>query len=575
MEDVFWWLVALAFVLGLLFTFVFMLRRVTREAPVTQSIGVAAAKFAGEKSGSESATAKVAVGEESGAASARAGADRSGPSGSTINGKAVWLRDEKTAERDVLPVDGRPFVQFRGFDASSPRREIGSWVIAAAAFMLIAFRQDYVLPYVPLNLSPARFVLFTAAVLFIFTRLAGQQSRYRLGALGPILSIYALSVLVAYAATTTRPTPPPNVDPMVVREILIIFVVFFCCTVIHGYAGLTRVIKGLIAGAVVSAVLAILASFTGFEAATMLRHPGLRNLTPLSFNVDDLFRMGMVRPQASASHPLELACVLTTILPLALGLTLSLRAAGKRWWPWAVATAIVVAAITVGLSRSGMIGMFVAVAAMACNWPIRRTLSMLAVVGGIVTVGLVFQVPVLTAYLSIFGAPDSSVMHRAAVTSAFPFDILPFGRMGIDNEQFGGDGIVPDNQYLKTLAEMGVFGLLTYLMLVGTTLALAFLAFRNARNRANTQLPADAAHLFLGIAASFSAYAVVSIFLDTAGFVQMWTTMWLLIAIAAVAFRISRMPDGKVAVANNPRQDVSQVGMTAMARESNGNNHHI
>ena len=96
-------------------------------------------------------------------------------------------------------------------------------------------------------------------------------------------------------------------------------------------------------------------------------------------------------------------------------------------------------------------------------------------------------------------------------------------------------------------------------MLVGTALALAFLAFRNARNRANTQLPAAAAHLFLGIAASISAFAVVSIFLDTAGFLQIWTTMWLLIAMSAVAFRISRRPDGQVAGANNAAADVSQV----------------
>ena len=40
MEDVNWWLMALAFVLGLLLTFAFMIRRVTREVPITQSIGV-------------------------------------------------------------------------------------------------------------------------------------------------------------------------------------------------------------------------------------------------------------------------------------------------------------------------------------------------------------------------------------------------------------------------------------------------------------------------------------------------------------------------------------------------------
>ena len=38
--DVNWWLMALAFVLGLLLTFALMIRRVTREVPITETVGV-------------------------------------------------------------------------------------------------------------------------------------------------------------------------------------------------------------------------------------------------------------------------------------------------------------------------------------------------------------------------------------------------------------------------------------------------------------------------------------------------------------------------------------------------------
>ena len=40
MNDVNWWLMALAFVLGLALTFALMIRRVTREVPVSESVGV-------------------------------------------------------------------------------------------------------------------------------------------------------------------------------------------------------------------------------------------------------------------------------------------------------------------------------------------------------------------------------------------------------------------------------------------------------------------------------------------------------------------------------------------------------
>jgi O-antigen ligase len=344
----------------------------------------------------------------------------------------------------------------------------------------------------------------------------------------------------------TRPITAPNLDQVMIREILLIGSFLFCFIVIHGYVGLTRVIKGLVAGGVVSSVVAIVASLTGSESAPQLRLPGLVKTAPLYFTSDDMFREGMVRAQGSASHPLELACVLTIIFPLALSLTLSLRATGKRWWPWAVATALVVGGIVVSVSRSGAIGLIVALAVMACYWPIRRTLAMLAAGSAVLAVGVVLQAPAVTGYLAIFGA-DRSVEQRVAVTSALPFDISLFGTYGL-----GVGRQVPrnpaaeiptlDDQYLKVLAEQGVLGLVAYVALVGTTLAVAFLAFKNARNRVNAQLPQESAPLFLGIAASFAAYAVVTFFLDAAGFLQIWTTMWLLIAIAAVAYRISRRP---------------------------------
>ena len=42
MGDVNWWLMALAFALGLLLTFAMMIRKVTREVPVTHTVSAAA-----------------------------------------------------------------------------------------------------------------------------------------------------------------------------------------------------------------------------------------------------------------------------------------------------------------------------------------------------------------------------------------------------------------------------------------------------------------------------------------------------------------------------------------------------
>ena len=146
-------------------------------------------------------------------------------------------------------------------------------------------------------------------------------------------------------------------------------------------------------------------------------------------------------------------------------------------------------------------------------------------------------------YLSIFGA-DRSVEQRAAVATALPFDISWFGNLGLATIVSTPAAVVPtlDDQYLSVLAKMGVLGLVAYLILVVTTLTLAFVAFKNVRKRRSVQVPAEANQLFLGIAASVSAYVAVSVFLDTAGFLQIWTLTWLLIALSAIAYRITRPP---------------------------------
>jgi hypothetical protein len=72
MGDANWWLIGLAFVLGLLLTFALTIRRVTREVPVSSPTRAAAAGGAAaagaaesktEKSGSESETSEDARGD--------------------------------------------------------------------------------------------------------------------------------------------------------------------------------------------------------------------------------------------------------------------------------------------------------------------------------------------------------------------------------------------------------------------------------------------------------------------------------------------------------------------------------
>ncbi len=126
MQHINWWLMAAGFVLGLVLTFAFMIRRVKREVPVSAALGrggtAGAAKLVGGAAAGAAggaAAAKFAGGHERyGAGSALPGAGGSGPAGWTVKGNEesmlyhtpdspnynrivhdVWFKDEESAQR--------------------------------------------------------------------------------------------------------------------------------------------------------------------------------------------------------------------------------------------------------------------------------------------------------------------------------------------------------------------------------------------------------------------------------------------------------------------------------------------
>ena len=122
MRDVNWWLMTLSFLIGLVLTLGLMVRRVTREVPITHAVsaGVSAAAAAASTL-TGGAAALVASIEDVGAGpfgkgSAKPNADGSGPAGWTVKGNVdsmlyhptdspaysqtiaeVWFFDEETA----------------------------------------------------------------------------------------------------------------------------------------------------------------------------------------------------------------------------------------------------------------------------------------------------------------------------------------------------------------------------------------------------------------------------------------------------------------------------------------------
>ena len=126
MHNLNWWLMALAFLIGLALTLGLMIRKVTREVPITHTVSaglMTGAAAAGASTLTGAAAARIASIDEvpagpHGKGSAKAGADGSGPAGWLIKGNAdsmlfhgpdspayeqtvaeVWFFDEATARQ--------------------------------------------------------------------------------------------------------------------------------------------------------------------------------------------------------------------------------------------------------------------------------------------------------------------------------------------------------------------------------------------------------------------------------------------------------------------------------------------
>jgi len=118
MPELNWWLMVLAFLLGLLLTFAMMIRRVTREVPVTRVAGAAPLKSTVEKADRADRADRILEKEPYGAGSIRVSARAQAPTGYTIKGDKdtgryftvdspeyavteaeVWFADEDSAAK--------------------------------------------------------------------------------------------------------------------------------------------------------------------------------------------------------------------------------------------------------------------------------------------------------------------------------------------------------------------------------------------------------------------------------------------------------------------------------------------
>jgi hypothetical protein len=224
-------------------------------------------------------------------------------------------------------------------------------------------------------------------------------------------------------------------------------------------------------------------------------------------------RDALNRVSGTSVHPIELGTVSAMLLPLAFNLVIydKERRLWRRWLP----ALLILSAIATSVSRSAILACVVSVLPYILLLPPAKRLAALAL-APLAVVGAFVAIPGLVTTLSSFftvGSSDPSIASRV--------DDYPFVERAVALHPWvgqGGGSFVPanaiqilDNQYLKTAIELGLVGLLIFILILLVPAITALTARQALRSD-------EARSLCAGLAGACLAAGVASFTFDSWSF---------------------------------------------------------
>jgi hypothetical protein len=396
--------------------------------------------------------------------------------------------------------------------------------------------------------------------VWALARLTGPASGRAGTVVHRLLLVFAAAFALATVAAALRPMATVEFTAAL-RGIIIVCgwlgVALLVAEGLRSRAQLYSVVRLTVWMGSLLALLGFVQFVTGLDIVNNLQIPGL---TLNSTAVTLYERAGFARVNATTMHAIEFATVLAMVLPLAVGEAL------RRRTPLSVLQALLLAgALPLTVSRSGMLGLVIGLVFTFLVVGRRLRLVLL----GLLPVGVVGFVAVAPGLLGtirdlfLAADTDTSISARTddypAVEAFFhqtpwlgrgPFTFLPAFYRTLDN------------QYLGTLVEGGLIGLVA---LVGLLVVPVVLGLRLAR-----RLPsAEDRVLCAGLAAAFAVAMVLFLTFDAFSFPTAMGILFLLLGLVGAASRVLQpsdpQPTDRVSRAGTPPSKVRAAVAATMA----------
>jgi len=344
--------------------------------------------------------------------------------------------------------------------------------------------------------------------------------------------VFGVAVLLSYVSAMTRALPPEEAGPADTALIRLAAYVGILLVASDGppdFSRLVSFVRRLTVAGSLYAALGLVQFVTKQAWVDLLLLPGLT----VGDSYDSVAsRAGIIRPVATATHPLEYALVLSMALPVALVLALydTKRPFLARWSP----PSIIALALALSSSRSAYVGIVVALVALLPA--LDRVGRWVVAVGAIGVLGAAyFAAPrVITnlAYLFLSVGDDDSAASR---TSGFAFAGDFLATSPVVGRGFGT--LLPmyrifDNQYLQLVLEIGILGVAAFvgLILTAATVCLA------ARRRLDDPLLRG---IGAALASSLLAIATLIGLFDALSFPQAAGSLFMIVGLCSAYWRLS------------------------------------
>jgi O-antigen ligase len=347
-----------------------------------------------------------------------------------------------------------------------------------------------------------------------------------------VILLFGASALLSYVAATTQPRAAIEATAAD-RGLLVIAAL--CGTAllaadgIRSRARLDALVRVLVAAGAVAAVIAILQHFLAFDPSNVLATAGLSRADEGFAAITE--RSGFNRVAGTALHPIEFSAVLTMLIPLALHL-----AHWARQWRWWIATVLIAAAIPMTVSRTGTLALLAVLVVLVPTWDRRRRWEM-ARLGILVVLAVRLAAPgllgTMRALFLNFNVDPSVQTRRSdyAYVGEFVSEHPVFGR--------GFGTFLPerydfiDNQYLLSLIETGLVGLVTLVAVFAVGIAVAV----GVRRASDDPLTRD---LALSLVAAAVVPLVTFATFDFLSFPSARSLAFLIVGCAGALWRIER-----------------------------------